>query len=130
MLIYTNIKINKIRFYHENVKKQKDIRSKEEYKMLKKDVKKKGILDPVVVESFSPDFLRMHVGEQRLLLAHELGIDKLKAFVYTKYETKKKPCIGRKINNVKQIKKYFRNTMIPSYKCLCDYIKSGIITLL
>ena len=63
--------------------------------------------DPVVLEGFSKNSLRIHVGEGVLLLAEEQGMKSIKAFVYSKNKPFDIP--GDKITDKKQLKAYFRN---------------------
>jgi hypothetical protein len=104
MLIYTDLKIDKIKFYH----KKDKVKISKDYKK----IENMSFFDPVVIEGFSKNNLRVHVGESALLLATEKGAKSIKAFVYSKNKSFDIP--GDKITDKNQIKAYFRNAGVLS----------------
>lgn len=57
-----------------------EITGTDEYKALRKSVNENGFLDPIVILS-RPGSVRVELGEQRILLARELGVKSLEAIV-------------------------------------------------
>jgi hypothetical protein len=128
MLFYSdNIERTAISFYHRNLDRQKQISSSYMFKKLKKSIKNRGILDPVLCIQFK-DELRIEIGEQRLLIATQLDINPLKCFIRTKLNLKPQPAVIQ-IKNSNDVIKYFRNKDVPAYLTIMKYIKSGVIKL-
>jgi hypothetical protein len=116
MLIYTDLKINKIKFYH-----------KKDRVKVSKDYKKTKIMpafDPVIIEGFSENNLRVHVGEGVLLLAQEQEVKSIKAFVYSKNNPFDIP--GVKITDKEQLKIYFRNAGLLSAPEIASNLEENI----
>lgn len=128
MLFYSDhINRDSVSFYHKNPKRQSQISNTEEFKKLKKNIKHKGILDPVLCIQFK-DELRIEIGEQRLLIANQLGINPIKGFIRTKLKVNPQPGVI-KISKPEEVIRYFRNNNIPAYLTIMKYIKSGVINL-
>lgn len=128
MLFYCdNIDINSIDFYHKDKHKQDRICSTDVFKRLKQNIEHKGILDPVLCIQ-TKDELIIEIGEQRLLIAHQLGINPIKGFIRTKMKAKPSPGVIQ-ISKPKEVIRYFRNANVPAYKTIMKYIKSGVINL-
>jgi len=108
MLYYiNNLSINKIKPYHNTKHKIIKISSADEYKLLKIDIKKNGINDPILIIN-KQGVLEVHVGEQRLLIARELKMKNL---------------------NIKDVTKHFKDVTVPTCDCILRYIKHGQIKL-
>lgn len=125
MLYYIkNLSINKIKPYHHMKKKQFDIRSTDGYKLLRSDIENNGINDPVLIIN-KQGVLQVHVGEQRLLIAHDLGIKTLRSFVYNEYKGK----LSEIIKDTGDVIKHFQDVTVPTCDCIFRYIEHGQIKL-
>lgn len=125
MLYYiNNLLINKIEPYHNTKEKIIRIRSTNEYKLLKSDIEKNGINDPILIIN-KQDVLEVHVGEQRLLIARELKMKNLRSFVYNKYNGKH----SSRIKNISDITKQFKDITVPTCNCILKYIQHGQIKI-
>jgi len=124
MLYYiNNLPITKIQTYH-RTEKYPEIRSTNTYKFLRADIEKNGFRDPIFIRN-TKGILQVHVGEQRLLIANELGVKTLRSFVYNKYDGKPTEVI----KNADEAKKHFQDITVPTCDCICRYIKHGQINL-
>ena len=121
-MIYTKLKREEISLYH--VSNWSRITQTEEYKKLRESIAKEGILDPVLVQNF-PWGLRIEIGEQRLLIAKELNINELEAFVYGKPDVIHAK--GEKMTSLEQIRSKFRNEEVPCYQVIKKYIENKVI---
>ena len=86
MLGYAKIDPSAVATYHtENplllAKAVKQIKGRPGYTNVKSSISKEGVLDPVIVRC-EPSRVYVEVGEQRVLIARELGITQLDALVY------------------------------------------------
>ena len=125
MLYYiNNLPISKIKPYHNTIKKVFNIRSTNEYKFLRADIEKNGIKDPILIIN-KQGVLEVHVGEQRLLIAHDLGLENLRSFVYNEYKGKSTEVI----KNVDNVTKHFIDVTVPTCDCILRYIEHGQIKL-
>jgi len=125
MLYYiNNLSINKIKPYHNTKHKIIRISSTDEYKLLKNNIEKNGINDPILIIN-KQGVLEVHVGEQRLLIARELKMKNLKSFVYNVYKDKPTEVI----KNIKDVTKHFKDVTVPTCDCILRYIKHGQIKL-
>lgn len=125
MLYYiNNLSINKIKPYHHMKKKQFDIRSTNEYKFLRANIEENGIKDPILIIN-KQGILEVHMGEQRLLIAHDLGVKTLRSFVYNDYEGKP----TKIIKDTGDVIKHFQDVTVPTCDCILKYIEHGIIKL-
>ena len=123
MLYYVeNLPINVISAYH-RIEKHSNIRSTEIYKNLKKDIKNNGINDPILIRNIK-GVLQTHVGEQRFLIANDLKMKTMKAFIYNEFSYD-----GLIIKDVKDVLKYFKDATVPACITILGYIKHGQIIL-
>jgi len=97
--------------------KIKRIKSRDCYKEVKEDIKINGIKDPVVAISNERRPLMVEVGEQRILIARELGITEINAIIYTKLE---QPFKYTRLYNLDDYND------CPGIKMLKRYLKAGI----
>jgi len=116
--------MSKIKPYHNTTKKMFNIRSTNEYKFLRANIEKNGIKDPILIIN-KQGVLEVHVGEQRLLIAHDMGLENLRSFVYNEYKGKPTEVI----KNVNDVTKHFQDVTVPTCDCILRYIKHGIIKL-
>ena len=124
MLYYiNNLSIDRIVPYHRK-EKLPDIRSTNEYKFLRADIENNGIKDPILIRNVK-GVLQVHVGEQRLLIAEQMGLKSLRSFVYNKYDG----VYTQRINEIEDIIKRFQDVTVPTCDCIFRYIKHGIIKL-
>jgi ParB-like chromosome segregation protein Spo0J len=105
-------------------KKQFDIRSTNEYKFLRADIEENGIKDPILIIN-KQGVLEVHVGEQRLLIAHDFGLKTLRSFVYNEYKGK----LSEIIKDTGDVIKHFKDATVPTCDCILRYIEHGIIKL-
>jgi len=125
MLYYiNNLPINKIKPYHHMTKKIFDIRSTNGYKFLRNDIQENDIKDPILIIN-KQGVLEVHVGEQRLLIAHDLGIENLRSFVYNEYKGK----LTEVIKDTGDVIKHFKDITVPTCDCILRYIEHGQIKL-
>lgn len=125
MLYYiNNLPISEIKPYHNTTKRMFSIRSTNEYKFLRADIEKNGIRDPILIIN-KQGVLEICVGEQRLLIAHDLGIENLRSFVYNKYDG----IYTQRIIEIEDIIKKFQDVTVPTCACIFRYIKHGQIKL-
>jgi len=151
MLVYKeNLNVSDISVYH-NIDNLAGKKITQVYLDLKSDIIIRGIIDPVVCIKY-PDKLEIEIGEQRLLIAQELNIETLKAFVYEKNGGKIDFEYDVKINNIDDLETYIPNyeyvgdktiteeiqqvkilkdvvMYVPGYKMLKKYIERGIVIL-
>lgn len=126
MLYYiNNLSINKIKPYHHMKKKQFDIRSTDEYKLLRSDIEENGINDPILIIN-KQGVLEVHVGEQRLFIAHDLGLKTLRSFVYNEYDG----VYTEIIKDNSDVIKRFKDVTVPTCDCILKYIEHGQIKLI
>jgi ParB-like chromosome segregation protein Spo0J len=124
MLYYiNNLPINKIVPYHRK-EKLPDIRSTNEYKFLRNNIEENGIKDPILIRNIK-GVLQVHVGEQRLLIAEQMGLKNLKSFVYNDYKGK----VTETIKDIGDVIKHFIDVTVPTCDCILRYIKHGQIKL-
>ncbi len=124
MLYYiNNLPISKIESYHMKEQLSK-IRSTNGYKILRADIEKNGFKDPVLIRNIK-GVLQVHVGEQRLLIAEQMGMKNLRSFVYNEYEGKP----TKVIKTTKDVTKQFQDITVPTCDCILRYIKHGQIKL-
>jgi len=109
--------------YHRK-EKLLDIRSTNEYKFLRADIENNGIKDPILIRNVK-GVLQIHVGEQRLLIAEQMGLKSLRSFVYNKYGG----VYTQRINEIEDIIKRFQDVTVPTCDCIFRYIKHGQIKL-
>lgn len=129
MLIYATIFVDDLSLSYDSSPQIINIvKSKSEYKKLYDDIKKNGVLDPILVNQY-PDRLQVETGGQRLLLARCFNIKYLKAFVYAKQSAKMSIEDPEYIQSIDQLKSKFRSLDIATYLDIEGYIKSGHIQL-
>ncbi len=124
MLYYiNNLSIDKITPYHRK-EKLANIRSTNGYKFLRADIEKNGIKDPILIRNVK-GVLQVHVGEQRLLIAEQMGLKTLRSFVYNEYDG----IYTQQINEIEDIIKRFQDITVPTCDCIFRYIKHSQIKL-
>ncbi len=104
------------------------IRSREEYKKLKENVKKNGVLDPVIAMVTPTRRCMVEIGEQRVLVARELGIENLVAVIYTKNQGKISFDYERKLKNIDELKELFKTQNPIGLERIIGYVESDIIS--
>ena len=123
MIIYAEVDCKDVAYYHNTFDR---IKGADEFKKLKEDIKLKGVLDPVLIQDW-PDGMKIEIGEQRLLIANEFGIDKLKAFIYNKLQPEVVHATGERINSLEEVQEKFRNLDVPCYRTLKKYIQGNVV---
>ncbi len=124
MLYYiNNLSIDRIVPYHRK-EKLPDIRSTNGYKFLRADIEDNGIKDPILIRNVK-GVLQVHVGEQRLLIAEQMGLKSLRSFVYNKYDGKPTEVI----KDIGDVIKRFQDVTVLTCDCILRYIKHGQIKL-
>jgi ParB-like chromosome segregation protein Spo0J len=121
MLIYAELTPSQITPYHKNLAR---VKGREEYAALRASIAENGIQDALLLWGF-PDRLEVHVGEQRLLIAEELGIETLRCLIAPVKGTNVRS-LGVEVTNPD---KYFSNPDCPTIKTIRNYIESSIIVL-
>lgn len=116
-----------IELYHKEGYKQDNIKSRPGFQELREDVKRNGILDPVLCIQY-PGLVQIEIGEQRLLLARELGIESLRCFIRSK-GNQVRSYWTKAITSSDQVLPYFREETIPTYLSIMRYISGGVIQL-
>ena len=90
MIVLASLDVNKVTTYHTepgvtNVEeKTKNIKSAQEYSKLQISVSESGFLDPVIAMCTPQRPCMVEIGEQRVLLAREVGIKTLAGIAYTR----------------------------------------------
>ncbi|MCJ8344765.1 ParB N-terminal domain-containing protein [bacterium] len=129
MLVFTTIPVKDLCLSFDSSQQIKDmIQSKLEYKTLYEKIFRHGVLDPILVNQY-PDRLQVETGGQRLLIARELGIETLRAFVYPKKSATMHFPVQEHIKSIAQLQSYFLTLKVPCYLDIEAYIKSGHIQL-
>lgn len=88
MIVYAQLDVNDITTYHteshlnDSDQKVTRIRSTEEYKKVRASIIREGQIDPVIAMCTPRRKCMVEVGEQRVLIAREIGIPYLNALVY------------------------------------------------
>jgi len=134
MIVKAHLPVNFVTTYHtehEN-KNQVDssvrrIRSTDIYKNTKESIKSYGILDPVIVMVTPTRRCMVEIGEQRVLIARELGIKELLAVVYTKNGGQIDFDFEEKLTTLAEISSLFGTEDPAGLRTVTNYIKAGII---
>lgn len=103
------------------------IRSADVYKRTKESINENGVLDPVIAMVTPTRRCMVEIGEQRVLIARELGIKELLAVVYTKNGGKINFGFEEKLNSLEEISTLFGTKDPPGLRSITSYIKSGNI---
>lgn len=129
MLVYATIAVKDLCLSYDSSDQIKDIiMNKDEYKTLALDIKRNGVLDPLLVNQYE-DRLQVETGGQRLMLARGFEIEYIKAFVYPKNGAIITCQNTVSMTSLDQIKSYFRSEDIATYLDIEGYVKSGHIQL-
>lgn len=155
MIAVTNVNPNNVITYHEEPRDAADklaaIRDRDEYSSLKSSIEKDGFLDPILIRC-EQGRTYVEIGEQRVLIARDLGTESLKAIIYTvKGVDFPSGFELTKLNNIDELEAEFsRTTMtvmqevdidpitytgtmkemtvtVPSLKTIKDYLEHGLI---
>jgi hypothetical protein len=94
---------------------------------LRDDIAANGIRDALLVWG-RPGRLEVHVGEQRLLIAEELGVDMLRCLI-APVRGGNVSSLGEQVRNLDRLDEYFGDPDCPAAKAIRDYVRSGIIKL-
>lgn len=111
------------------VEKVARIKSAECYRQLADSVKANGILDPVVAMTTPTRPCLVEVGEERVLLARDLGIERLAAIIYTKGRGDIPFTYDRELFSIDEIEPLFKTENPPGLRLIRDYLSAGIMTL-
>ena len=107
-LIYKKLPIDKISYLN-RAEFSKNGPEKNFYNSLKESISKHGIKDPVYIEYGSEsygDILKVIVGNNRLVIAHELGIKEIPCIIKN-FKANTYNIEGVVLNTEEEIKKYF-----------------------
>lgn len=134
MIVKAYLPVNFVTTYHteheneEQVKTSVErIRSTEVYKRTKESIKKNGVLDPVIAMVTPIRRCMVEIGEQRVLIARELGIEELLAIVYTKNGGRINFGFEERLKSLDEISTLFGTKDPPGLKTITSYVKSGNI---
>lgn len=152
MLYYSDrFPVKDIRFYHDSEEKKERIRQrgavsvaetcphcgqvvsgiKEEFPSfadLKADIQERGIIEPVHCRNFG-SFIQIETGEQRLLIANDLGIETVKAFIRSPYDMHGDVRLDTKIATTHGVIVRFQDPDCPTCQQILKYIERGLIKL-
>jgi len=129
MIVLADLPVNEVTSYHTepHIKdidvKVKRITSTEGYKKLRANIIKEGFLHPVLAMCTPTRECMVEIGEQRLLIAREIGAETLKGIIYDKGAYIKVPYL-RRLWDLLEF-----DQEAPSIKTLNRYLKAGIACL-
>lgn len=133
MIILADIRPDKVTTYHTEPgiagieSKTSRIKARQEYIDLKADVEARGFLDPVVAHCAPGRPCLVEVGEQRVLIARELGVKSIRAIIYDK-GMKFPYAYARRLTTIADIEVLFGTPNALGLKMLRRYIAAGIAT--
>lgn len=134
MIVKAYLPVNFVKTYHTEHENEEQvrtsverIRSTEIYKRTKESIKKNGVLDPVIAMVTPTRRCMVEIGEQRVLIARELGIEELLAVVYTKNGGRINFGFEERLKSLDEISTLFGTKDPPGLRTITNYIKSGNI---
>lgn len=134
MIVKAFLPVNFVTTYHtEHLDKKQvsrsiyNIKNRKSYKIVKEDIIKNGILDPVIAMVTPTRPCMVEIGEERVLIARELGIKDLLGIVYTKDQGKISFEYERKLENFDEIKELFKTVNPIGLEIISNYIEANIM---
>ena len=148
MIVLADLDLNDVTTYHtephiiDMAAKMVNIKGRSEYTSLKTSIQSVGIKDPVLAMCSKQRVCMVEVGEQRVLIARELGLTTIRALVYNTYNAKIMVNYSRRIYNIEEFDRIVTHNVrgpddkyiqikdsIPVVKTLRKYLAAGIATL-
>lgn len=116
-----------VELYHKEQYKQEKIRSRDGYQELRQDIQDHGIRDPILCIQFS-NFIQIEIGEQRLMIARELGIGSMNGFIRAdRWGIQLQDYTA--IESMDAVHDYFECKKVETFVRIRKYILGGVIKL-
>lgn len=132
MIVYADMSPDYVTSYHTEshitdlAVKMAGIKGTKEYSDLKADIETNGIKDALVAMSTPTRICMIEVGEQRLLIARELGLSTIPVVCYLRNRTIVPFAYKEVINSLEKLESYFTDKEALGLVMLKQYLPAGI----